>query len=83
MAYQKSETYDEKVTGELMESYRKIIELSGEDLQKERIQKSGCCRNVPRLFQYPYRYNFISAGILLWVFIIHRGLDFKFIHNTH
>ena len=40
MAYQKTETYDEKVTGELMESYRKIIELSGEDVNREGLTKT-------------------------------------------
>jgi GTP cyclohydrolase I len=40
MAYQKTETYDEKVTGELMESYRKIIELSGEDVNREGLIKT-------------------------------------------
>src|SRR6187200_3177668 len=40
MAYQKTETYDEKVTGELMESYRQIIELRGEDASREGLIKT-------------------------------------------
>ncbi len=40
MAYHKSEQYDEKVTSQLMESYRSIIELSGEDINREGLQKT-------------------------------------------
>ena len=40
MAYQKSEQYDEKVTNQLMESYRQIIELSGEDVNREGLLKT-------------------------------------------
>ena len=40
MAYQKSEQYDEKVTSQLMESYRQIIELSGEDASREGLIKT-------------------------------------------
>lgn len=40
MAYQKSEQYDEVVTNQLMECYRKIIELSGEDPNREGLVKT-------------------------------------------
>jgi GTP cyclohydrolase I len=40
MAYQKSETYDEGVTRQLMECYSKIIELSGEDVNREGLLKT-------------------------------------------
>lgn len=40
MAYQKFEQYDEAVTSKLMESYRQIIELSGEDVNREGLQKT-------------------------------------------
>src|SRR5687768_5330322 len=40
MAYHKSEQYDEAVTSKLMESYRQIIELSGEDVNREGLQKT-------------------------------------------
>ncbi len=40
MAYQKSEQYDEAVTNQLMESYRNIIELSGEDVNREGLIKT-------------------------------------------
>lgn len=40
MAYQKSEQYDEKVTSQLMDSYRQIIELSGEDANREGLLKT-------------------------------------------
>src|SRR5215213_11491353 len=40
MAYQKSEQYDEKVTSQLMESYRQIIELSGDDINREGLMKT-------------------------------------------
>ena len=40
MAYHKSEQYDEAVTSKLMESYRQIIELSGEDVNREGLHKT-------------------------------------------
>lgn len=40
MAYHKSEQYDEAVTSKLMESYRQIIESSGEDVNREGLQKT-------------------------------------------
>lgn len=40
MAYQKSETYDEQVTRQLMECYSKLIELSGEDANREGLIKT-------------------------------------------
>jgi GTP cyclohydrolase I len=40
MAYQKSETYDEGVTRQLMECYSKIIELSSEDVNREGLLKT-------------------------------------------
>jgi GTP cyclohydrolase I len=40
MAYQKSETYDEGVTRQLTECYSKIIELSGEDVNREGLLKT-------------------------------------------
>ncbi|ATL47296.1 GTP cyclohydrolase I FolE [Chitinophaga caeni] len=40
MAYKKIESYDEAVTGGLMESYRKSIELLGENPDREGLEKT-------------------------------------------
>lgn len=40
MAYNKIETYDEKVTSDLMHHYRSSIELLGEDVDREGLQKT-------------------------------------------
>ncbi len=40
MAYNKIETYDEKVTSDLIQHYRSSIELLGEDVQREGLQKT-------------------------------------------
>ena len=40
MAYNKSETYDQEVTKQLMECYAKLIELSGEDVNREGLVKT-------------------------------------------
>jgi GTP cyclohydrolase I len=40
MAYHKSEQYDDKVTEQMMESYKKLIELMGEDPQREGLAKT-------------------------------------------
>jgi GTP cyclohydrolase I len=40
MAYHKSEEYDDKVTEQMMESYKKLIELMGEDPQREGLAKT-------------------------------------------
>jgi len=40
MAYYKSEQYDNDVTAQLMECYKKIIELSGEDPDREGLTKT-------------------------------------------
>ena len=40
MAYYKSERYDNDVTEQLMECYKKIIELSGEDPNREGLMKT-------------------------------------------
>jgi len=40
MAYHKSEQYDNDVTAQLMECYKKIIELSGEDPDREGLTKT-------------------------------------------
>jgi GTP cyclohydrolase I len=40
MAYHKSEQYDNDVTEQLMECYKKIIELSGEDANREGLIKT-------------------------------------------
>ena len=40
MAYNKSETYDQEVTKQLMECYAKIIELTGEDVNREGLVKT-------------------------------------------
>jgi GTP cyclohydrolase I len=40
MAYNKSETYDQEVTRQLMECYAKIIELTGEDVNREGLVKT-------------------------------------------
>ena len=40
MAYQKSEQYDPDVTGQMMECYKKLIELSGDDPNREGLMKT-------------------------------------------
>jgi GTP cyclohydrolase I len=40
MAYKKSETYDEEVTRQLMDCYAKLIELAGEDVNREGLMKT-------------------------------------------
>ncbi len=40
MAYHKSEKYDDDVTGQLMECYKRIIELSGEEPDREGLLKT-------------------------------------------
>ena len=40
MAYHKSERYDNDVTEQLMECYKKIIELSGDDANREGLMKT-------------------------------------------
>ena len=40
MAYQKSETYDGEVTKQLMECYAKLIQLAGEDVNREGLMKT-------------------------------------------
>ena len=40
MAYQKTEQYDEKVTSGMMEHYRKLIELTGDDAEREGLIKT-------------------------------------------
>ncbi|SFO16823.1 GTP cyclohydrolase I [Chitinophaga sp. YR627] len=40
MAYNKIETYDEKVTSDLIQHYRSSIELLGEDVEREGLQKT-------------------------------------------
>lgn len=40
MAYTKTEQYDEAVTGEMMKHYRRIIDLIGEDANREGLQKT-------------------------------------------
>lgn len=40
MAYNKIETYDEKVTSDLIQHYKSSIELLGEDVQREGLQKT-------------------------------------------
>jgi GTP cyclohydrolase IA len=40
MAYNKSETYDQEVTRQLMDCYSKLIELTGEDVNREGLIKT-------------------------------------------
>jgi GTP cyclohydrolase IA len=40
MAYKKSETYDQEVTKQLMECYAKLIQLTGEDVNREGLMKT-------------------------------------------
>jgi GTP cyclohydrolase I len=40
MAYQKTETYNEEVTEGMLECYRKIVELTGEDASREGLLKT-------------------------------------------
>jgi GTP cyclohydrolase I len=40
MAYKKTEQYDEKVTAGMMEHYRKLIELTGDDAEREGLIKT-------------------------------------------
>jgi GTP cyclohydrolase I len=40
MAYNKIETYDEKVTSDLIQHYKSSIELLGEDVEREGLQKT-------------------------------------------
>lgn len=40
MAYQKSETYDQEITNQLMEGYKKLIESIGEDANREGLLKT-------------------------------------------
>jgi GTP cyclohydrolase IA len=40
MAYQKTEKYNEEVTGQMMECYHKLIELTGDDASREGLLKT-------------------------------------------
>ncbi|MVT10854.1 GTP cyclohydrolase I FolE [Chitinophaga tropicalis] len=50
MAYNKIETYDDKVTSELINNYRSSIELLGEDAQREGLLKTP--ERVAKAMQY-------------------------------
>jgi GTP cyclohydrolase I len=50
MGYKKTEHYDEKVTAGLMKSYKEIIDLLGEDSEREGLQKTP--ERVAKAMQY-------------------------------
>lgn len=50
MAYKKVESYDEKVTSDLIEHYRNSITLLGEDVEREGLQKTP--ERVAKAMQY-------------------------------
>jgi GTP cyclohydrolase I len=50
MAYKRTEQYDEHITVPLADAYRKIIELSGEDPQREGLEKTP--ERVAKAMQY-------------------------------
>ena len=50
MAYKKTEQYDEKVTSSLVSNYKKVIDLLGEDSEREGLQKTP--ERVAKAMQY-------------------------------
>lgn len=50
MAYKRTEQYDENITAPLADAYKKIIELSGEDPQREGLEKTP--ERVAKAMQY-------------------------------
>lgn len=63
MAYKKVEQYDEKTTSGLMESYRKTIQLLGEDPDREGLQKTP--ERVAKAMQFLTQGYEIDANAIL------------------
>lgn len=63
MAYKKVEQYDEKATSGLMESYRKTIQLLGEDPNREGLQKTP--ERVAKAMQFLTQGYEIDANAIL------------------
>lgn len=63
MAYKKVEQYDEKATSGLMESYRKTIQLLGEDPDREGLQKTP--ERVAKAMQFLTQGYGIDANAIL------------------
>lgn len=63
MAYKKVEQYDEKATSGLMESYRKTIQLLGEDPDREGLQKTP--ERVAKAMQFLTQGYEIDANAIL------------------
>jgi len=50
MSYKKTEHYDERVTSGLISNYKKVIDLLGEDSQREGLEKTP--ERVAKAMQY-------------------------------
>ena len=63
MAYKKIEQYDEKVTSGLIETYRKTLELIGEDPNREGLEKTP--ERVAKAMQFLTHGYEIDANAIL------------------
>ena len=63
MAYKKIEQYDEQTTSELMENYRKTLQLIGEDPDREGLQKTP--ERVAKALQFLTQGYDIDANAIL------------------
>jgi GTP cyclohydrolase I len=63
MAYKKTEEYDDKITGRLSEHYKKIIQVLGEDADREGLQKTP--ERVARAMQFLMQGYHQDAGAIL------------------
>jgi GTP cyclohydrolase IA len=63
MAFKKTEQYDEKVTSGLISNYKEVIDLLGEDSQREGLQKTP--ERVAKAMQYMMQgYQMDAAAII-------------------
>ena len=63
MSYKKTEHYDEKVTSGLISNYREVIDLLGEDSQREGLQKTP--ERVAKAMQYMMQGYQVDAAAII------------------
>lgn len=63
MAYTKNEKYDENVTGGLIENYKSILDLLGEDPQREGLQKTP--ERLAKAMQYLTQGYHLDANAII------------------